>query len=414
MDSPGLKGEYFSKPDFEGTPQVVRVDKAIELQRFHPERASIAPPQGMVDFSVRWTGFLIPAESGDYQIGNVGSMNRLWLDGKLIVDDFVLHDPKPTKATLRLEKGRRYAIKLDYGQGGTGLRLVWLRLLADPIPTAVDLAQKADVVVAVVGITSQLEGEEMKVDVPGFVGGDRTSLDLPKEEEDLLEALKPTGKPLVVVLMNGSALSVNWASEHADAILDAWYSGEEGGTAVAQTLAGVNNPAGRLPVTFYKGVDQLPAFEDYSMKNRTYRYFEGQPLYGFGHGLSYSKFEYSNLKLSSAELEAGGALTVDADVRNTSQRDGDEVTELYLTFPKSPTAPLRALRGFVRIHVGAGETKHVHFMLDARDLSEVDDKGDRIVAGGAYRITIGGGQPGTGAPQAEAKFEIKGKLALPE
>lgn len=162
----------------------------------------------------------------------------------------------------------------------------------------------------------------MKVDVPGFKGGDRTSLDLPKEEEDLLEAMKATGKPLVVVLMNGSALSVNWANQHADAILDAWYSGEEGGTAVAQTLAGVNNPAGRLPVTFYKGTDQLPDFEDYSMKNRTYRYFEGQPLYAFGYGLSYSKFEYGNLKISKDKLKAGDSLEVDADVRNTSKREG--------------------------------------------------------------------------------------------
>jgi beta-glucosidase len=411
---PGLTGEYFSNPNFEGTPQVVRVDKAIDLQRFHPERSSIAPPPGMGDFAVRWSGFLTPDETGDYRIGDVGSMNRLWLDGKLIVDDFLLHDPKPTNATLRLEKGHRYAIKLEYGQGGTGIRLVWLRLVADPIPTAVALAKNADVVVAVVGITSQLEGEEMKVDVPGFKGGDRTSLDLPREEEDLLEALKTTGKPLVVVLMNGSALSVNWANEHADAILDAWYSGEEGGAAVAQTLAGVNNPAGRLPVTFYKGVDQLPTFEDYSMKNRTYRYFEGQPLYAFGYGLSYSKFEYSNLKLSSAKLKAGDSLSVDADVRNTSPREGDEVVELYLNFPKAPAAPLRALRGFARIHIGAGETQHVHFVLDARDLSEVDGKGNRIVASGAYRVTVGGGQPGTAAPQAEVEFKIKGKRALPD
>jgi beta-glucosidase len=411
---PGLTGEYFSNPNFEGTPQLVRVDKAIDLQRFHPERSSLPPPQGMADFSVRWTGFLTPDESGDYQIGDVGSMNRLWLDGKLIVDDFLLHDPKPTRATLPLEKGHRYAIKLEYGQGGTGLKLVWLHLLPDPIPTALALAQNADVVVAVVGITSQLEGEEMKVDVPGFVGGDRTSLDLPKAEGDLLEALKPTGKPLVVVLMNGSALSVNWAKEHADAIVDGWYSGEEGGTAVAQTLAGTNNPAGRLAVTFYKGVDQLPAFEDYAMKNRTYRYFPGQPLYPFGYGLSYSKFEYDNLKLSSAALKAGDSLSVDADVRNTSPREGDEVVELYLSFPSSPVAPRCALRGFRRIHIGAGGTQHVHFLLDARDLSEVNEKGDRIVAGGAYRVIVGGGQPGTAAPQAEAGFKIKGKRPLPD
>jgi beta-glucosidase len=411
---PGLKGEYFAGTNFEGTPQLVRVDKAIDLQRFHPERSSIAPPTGMGDFSVRWIGFLTPDESGDYQIGNVGSMNRLWLDGKLIVDDFILHDPKPTKATVTLEKGHRYAIKLEYGQGGTGIRLVWLRLVADPIPTAIALTKDADVLVAVVGITSQLEGEEMKVDVPGFKGGDRTSLDLPKEEEDLLEALKGTGKPLVVVLMNGSALSVNWASEHADAMLDAWYSGEEGGTAIAQTLAGVNNPAGRLPVTFYKGVDQLPEFEDYSMKNRTYRYFAGQPLYPFGYGLSYSKFEYSNLKLSTTDLKAGDSLTVEADVKNISNREGDEVAELYLSFPKSPATPIRALRAFTRVSVPAGETKHVSFTLNARDLSEVEESGDRIVAKGAYHVSVGGGQPGTAAPLAEAEFKVKGEQKLPE
>jgi beta-glucosidase len=214
--------------------------------------------------------------------------------------------------------------------------------------------------------------------------------------------------------MSGSAPSINWASEHANAILDAWYSGEEGGTAIAQTLAGTNNPAGRLAVTFYKGVDQLPAFGDYAIKNRTYRYFEGQPLYPFGYGLSYSKFEYSNLKLSSVKVKAGDSLSVDADLRNTSQKDGDEVVELYLSFPRSPAAPLRALRGFTRIHVAAGGTQHVQFILDARDLSEVNDKGDRVVASGAYRITVGGGQPGTPAPQAEAGFKIKGKVTLPD
>ena len=164
-------------------------------------------------------------------------------------------------------------------------------------------AKNADVVVAVVGITSRLEGEEMPVSQPGFSGGDRTSLDLPKPEEDLIEALAATGKPLVVVLMNGSALSVNWAKEHANAILESWYSGEEGGAAIAETLSGKNNPAGRLPVTFYKDVHQLPHFEDYSMKGRTYRYFEGEPLWPFGYGLSYTTFSYSNLMLPDAPTQ---------------------------------------------------------------------------------------------------------------
>jgi beta-glucosidase len=410
---PGLKGEYFAEKEFEGTP-LVRVDAAANLQVLNPEVAALTPPPGMKNFSVRWTGFVTPEESGSYQIGVLGSMNRLWVDGKLVVDDFVLHDPKPTTVTMRLEKGHRYPVKLEYGQGGVGTKLVWLPSIANPIAQAVAAAKAADVTVAVVGITSQLEGEEMKVEVPGFQGGDRTSLDLPKEEEDLLKALGTTGKPLVVVLMNGSALSVNWADQHANAILDAWYSGEEGGTAVAQTLAGVNNPAGRLPVTFYKSTDQLPAFEDYSMKNRTYRYFDGQPLYPFGYGLSYSKFEYSNLKLSNTELNAGDRLEVEVDIKNASDREGDEVAELYLSFPKLPGTPLRALRGFKRVHLPAGRVQHVSFSLEARELSQVNNAGDRIVAPGAYQVSVGGGQPGTSAPGGQASFSVRGEQKLPE
>ena len=284
----------------------------------------------------------------------------------------------------------------------------------DPLAAAVAAAKKADVVVAVTGITSKLEGEEMKVDVPGFQGGDRTSLNLPADEEALLKALKGAGKPLVVVLMNGSALAVNWANEHANAILDAWYSGEEGGTAVAQTLAGVNNPAGRLPVTFYKGTEQLPSFDDYAMKNRTYRYFTGEPLYGFGHGLSYTTFEYSGMKLSNASLNAGDPLDVEVDVKNTGKSDGDEVAELYVTFPKLPGVPLRALRGFTRVHLKAGEQQHVKLTLSPRDLSHVNEAGDRLVSTGDYVITVGGGQPGTGAPHAESHLMIQGEQKLPE
>lgn len=230
----------------------------------------------------------------------------------------------------------------------------------------------------------------MPVHVPGFSGGDRTALGLPDVQQQLLEALAATGKPLVVVLLNGSALAVNWAQEHAAAILDAWYPGEEGGTAIAETLAGTNNPGGRLPVTFYASLDQVPPFEEYSMQNRTYRYFNGKPLYGFGYGLSYSTFEYSNLKLSPAELKAGDDLTVQVDVRNTSGPAGDEVAELYLAFPQLPGAPLRALRGFNRLHLAPGESRQVSFALKPRDLSMVNEKGEHLVAPGEYTVFVGG------------------------
>jgi len=267
--------------------------------------------------------------------------------------------------------------------------------------------------VAVVGITSDLEGEESGVDQPGFKGGDRTSLDLPKEERQLLEAVQATGKPLVVVVMSGSAIALNWAKEHANAILQAWYPGEEGGTAIAETLAGANNPAGRLPVTLYTGTDQLPEFTDYSMANRTYRYFTGTPLYPFGYGLSYSTFTYSGLRLAKPEIAAGEPLDVSVDVTNTSDRDGDEVVQAYLVFPKLPGAPNRALRSFARVHLMAGESRTVRLTLGERELSHVDEAGTHVVAAGRYRLSVGGGQPGTGAPATEVEFQVKGRKELP-
>ncbi len=410
---PGLKGEYFSG-DMTGNPQLTRTDPYVDLQMTHPDQQALPLPSGMQDFSARWTGILTPPESATYQIGLAGSMERLWLNDKLIVDDMVLHDPNPMFVSMKLMKGQHYTVKVEYGAGGRRTQLVWLPLIADPSFDAAEAARKSDVVIAVVGITSKLEGEEMKVDLPGFRGGDRTSLALPAEEEALLGALKGAGKPLVVVLMNGSALAVNWANDHANAILDAWYAGEEGGTAIAQTLAGVYNPAGRLPVTFYKGAEQLPEFEDYAMKNRTYRYFSGEPLYGFGHGLSYTTFEYSGMKLSNPSLNAGDPLNVEVDVKNTGARDGDEVVELYISFPKMDGAPLKALRGFKRVHCKAGEQQHVTVPLTPRDLSYVNAAGDRLVAAGDYLITVGGGQPGTQAAHADTHLTITGEQKLPE
>ncbi|MGB6451759.1 MAG: glycoside hydrolase family 3 C-terminal domain-containing protein [Steroidobacteraceae bacterium] len=284
----------------------------------------------------------------------------------------------------------------------------------EPDPAAIDAARNADVVIAVVGITSRLEGEEMRVDQPGFFGGDRTSLDLPAPEEKLVQALAATHKPLVVVLFNGSALAVNWEKAHADAILEAWYSGEEGGAAIAETLSGKNDPAGRLPVTFYQDVHQLPPFEDYSMKGRTYRYFEGEPLWPFGYGLTYTKFAYSGLTLPDAPIDAGEPLNVAVTVTNAGKLAGDEVVQLYLKFPDVGGAPIRALRGFERIHLAPGASRRVEFHLARRDLSMVTDAGDIIVAQGRYTVSVGGGQPGTGAPSVSGDFEVNGQIQLPE
>jgi beta-glucosidase len=313
-------------------------------------------------------------------------------------------------ATIDYVPGTEFLIneKPEPRQGG------WTQADLTPEPKAIDAARSADVVVAVVGITSRLEGEEMKVDEPGFKGGDRTSLDLPEPEQELLEAMAATGKPLVVVLTNGSALGVNWAKAHANAILDAWYPGEEGGASVAETLSGRNNPAGRLPVTFYKDVNQLPPFEDYSMKGRTYRYFEGTPLYPFGYGLSYTTFSYSGLTVPTGAVAAGSPVIAEVTVTNSGKRAGDEVAQLYLSFPAVAGAPLRALRGFQRVHLEAGASQKLYFELRARDLSMVTEGGEPIVAEGQYAISVGGGQPDTGAPVLTQSFSIKGKLTLPE
>ena len=290
----------------------------------------------------------------------------------------------------------------------------WSQQDLTPDPKAVAAAQDADVVIAVVGITSRLEGEEMKVDEPGFKGGDRVSIDLPEPEEKLVQAVAATGKPLVVVLTNGSALAVNWMNEHANAILDAWYPGEEGGTAVADTLSGRNDPAGRLPVTFYKDVSQLPPFTDYAMKNRTYRYFEGTPLYPFGYGLSYTTFSYSGLTMADRTIDAGSPLVAEVTVTNTGKVAGDEVAQLYLSFPSVAGAPIRALRGFERVHLDPGASQKVRFELNARDMSMITEAGEPIVAEGRYTLSVGGGQPDTGVQVLTDTFNVKGTLALPE
>ena len=254
----------------------------------------------------------------------------------------------------------------------------------------------------------------MPVDLPGFLGGDRTDLAMPKPEENLVEAVAATGKPLVVVLMNGSALAVNWEKAHANAILEAWYSGEEGGAAIAATLSGRNDPAGRLPVTFYQSVQQLPKFEDYSMAGRTYRYFAGQPLWPFGYGLSYTSFRYGDLTLPAAPIAAGAPLDASVKVTNTGKVAGDEVVQLYLKFPDVAGAPIRALRSFQRIHLAPGASQVVRFHLDRRDLSMVTEAGDRIIPQGAYTLSVGGGQPGTGAPSVSGTFRVNGQIQLPE
>ena len=412
--APGLEAEAFEQPDFSGAPVEKRTDPQVLVGRVFgdgPPPSFDAPPAPARP--TRWTGFLTPSESGTHRLGVLGFGNRLFLDDRKLVDSTGGFPPPPSVVDVPLEKGRRYAIRIEsVPRRFAATRLVWTPPQPDVESRAVAAARDADVVVAVVGITSDLEGEENGVDEPGFKGGDRTSLDLPRDEQRLLEAVKGTGKPLVVVVMSGSAIALNWAKQNANAILQAWYPGEEGGTAIAETLDGSNNPSGRLPITVYTGLDQLPEFTDYSMARRTYRYFDGQPLFPFGHGLSYSTFAYSGLKVEAA-IEAGQPLHVEVQVANTGTRAGDDVVQVYLTFPQLPGAPRRALRGFTRVHLAPGERQDVRFTLNGRDLSHVSLDGVHLVRAGKYGISVGGGQPDSGAPVVTGTFEITGERTLP-
>ena len=400
----GLKGEYFNNAEWQGQPVLTRVDKQVDFDWNAASPAEGIPANA---FSVRWSGFIAVPGAGDYifeitkeDCYRCDGINhyRLYLDDKLVLETG--RDQKQSAAPFKMHfsDSAPHAIRVEYAHSapmfGAGVHLRWqpdARVMRDQ---AVEIARQADVVVAFVGLSPSLEGEEMPVHLEGFSGGDRTKIDLPPLQEDLLKAVAATGKPLVVVLMNGSALAVPWAKEHAAAILEAWYPGEEGGAAIAETLAGENNPSGRLPVTFYKSLDQLPAFEDYSMKGRTYRYFAGQPLYGFGYGLSYTTFAYNHLKLTQSSLKPGESLTVEADLTNTGKRPGDEVAELYLRGPQTDGAPLRALRAFQRVTLQPGESKHVLFTLQPAQLSEVDHDGKTTMPPGLYTIFLSGGQPG--------------------
>lgn len=410
---PGLKAEYSLRERFnaKAEPLTSRTETGINLtQNNIPEQV-----KGKNGLAVEWTGYFTPNVSGDYLLGmKTDGFGAVTMDGKQVTRVF---RSRSGLGRIHLEKGRRVQLDVTYGHRGQGnveAQLIWVPANNEADPAAIAAAKNADVVIAVVGITSRLEGEEMPVDQPGFLGGDRTNLEMPEPEENLVKAMAATGKPLVVVLTNGSALGVNWEKAHANAILEAWYPGEEGGAAIAETLSGKNDPAGRLPVTFYKDVHQLPNFEDYSMQGRTYRYFKGEPLWPFGYGLSYTTFSYSNLSLPDATINAGDPLNASVTVTNAGKVAGDEVVQLYLKFPDVAGAPIRALRAFQRVHLESGASQQVAFHLNPRDLSMVTEKGDIIVAQGKYTVSVGGGQPDTGAPSASGNFEVNGQTVLPE
>jgi beta-glucosidase len=393
----GVQAEYFGNTELQGEPKLRRIEPRGYFD-MNMEDKTVLAAVGREKYSARWTTNFTPRASGEYDLNvRLGTYNRS-ATAKFFVDDkevpigggpvTQLTSTQPAarpgqaaRARLRLEGGRKYALRIEYRQPGTGgiMQLAWNPPADAALAEAVALVKDSDVALVFVGLNSELEGEEMRgVNVPGFLGGDRTSLDLPEPQENLVKAAVATGKPVVVVLTSGSAISANYAAANARALVAAWYGGEEAGNAIADMLAGVSNPAGRLPVTFYKSVDQLPAFTEYAMKGRTYRYFTGDALYPFGFGLSYSTFAYTGL---SAKRTNAGA-TVQVTVQNSSKVEGDEVVQLYVNGDGSAEAPIRNLRGFQRIHLRAGERRKVEFRLAAEDLPKAK-----------VEFSVGGGQP---------------------
>jgi beta-glucosidase len=402
----GLKGEYFRGRDCTGEPVLTRTDPRVMFRWDRGAPTDDLVAQGQLpanralsgdDFCIRWTGKLLPPISGQYEI-TVGANDgfRLWIDGQQVLNNWELNPRMQSRsASVQLTAGKAHDLRLEYFEDirDAEVRLAWRQPGAKPpFEEALDAAKAADVVVFVGGLTGDVEGEEMKVNFPGFSGGDRTDLLLPAAQQKLLEALQATGKPVVLVLTGGSAMAVDWAKEKLPAILVAWYPGQRGGSALADVLFGATNPSGRLPVTFYKASEKLPAFDDYNMRGRTYRYFEGEPLYPFGHGLSYSRFEYSDLKLDRSRVNAGGTVRVSVNVKNASTRAGDEIVQLYVRAidPRQPRA-LKDLRGIERLSLKPGETRRASFTLvPNRDLTYYDVAQKRYaVDSGNYEVQLG-------------------------
>ena len=369
-------------------------------------------------YKIVWTGFLVPPETGTYRIALTAVKGSLQVDGKPAVTAarYTQWAEPLHLVEVKLEKGKRYPLQFQAEAGTTSAAttMFWKRISTDLDKDLAAGVAGADAIVAVVGLTSDLEGEEMPVHVEGFSGGDKTSLELPADQRALLEKAKKFGKPLIVVAMNGSAINLGWAKDNAAAILEAWYPGQSGGLAVANVLTGRINPSGRLPLTFYRSLDDLPPFDDYAMAGRTYRYFAGKPVYPFGYGLSFTSFAYGPLTLQPASGGAEQGFRVTTEVRNTGARAGDEVAQLYLNFPDQPGVPRVALRGYQRVSLKPGESRTVTFDLTPRDLSSVAPDGTRHVAVGQYRVSVGSGQPDTGVAGQSAGFATRVDVVLPQ
>ena len=389
----GMKATFWNNRDMEGEP--VSVQQFADPFRLNTAGGTpFAAGVELNDFSARFETLFVPDRSGEvffYLSADDGC--RLSVGGKSLISDWKDGSASEKCCRLTVEKGKNYPIRIDYYNAGGGGELAFdlgYKQQLDYRVVAGRVAD-ADVILFAGGISPSLEGEEMPVDLPGFRKGDRTNIELPKVQKEMLKALKQTGKPVIFVLCSGSAIALPQEVEHTDAILNAWYPGQAGGTAVADVLFGDYNPAGRLPVTFYASTDDLPDFEDYSMANRTYRYFKGTPLFPFGHGLSYTTFKYGNAALEATEIKAGEDVTLTIPLQNTGNRDGDEVVQIYIRQLADGEGPAKSLRAFRRVSVKAGESTTVQIQLPAHTFEFYNpDTKTMTIHSGQYELLYGG------------------------
>jgi beta-glucosidase len=405
---PGLQTDYYPNKERSGSILFSETDSVLDAIW-----GDGAPRKDMNedDFGVRWQGEITPDHTGSYQLGIITTCKvNLYLNDSLIAntsyhfrDEF--NDPRLRNSKpLLLHAGKKYRLRVEAGEsyGDARVQLVWSwqqpnrneALLKEALATA----RQADAVVLCMGLSARLEGEEMDVDIAGFKGGDRTTMDLPGVQENLIRKIAALGKPVVLVLLNGSALSVNWEDQHLPAILETWYPGQAAGPAIADVLFGDYNPAGRLPVTFYTSLKDLPDFGDYAMAGRTYRYFKGRVLYPFGYGLSYTSFRYTNLQLEQPP-HSGDSVRLSVTVTNSGPREGDEVAQLYVAAKNATVpVPIRSLWGFQRIHLQPGESRTLHFTVSPQAFTVIDDAMRRVPLPGAFDCSVGGGQPDSPRP----------------
>lgn len=405
----GIILEEYNNLDLSGTATLTKEEGNVKYSWGRPQRQERKT-------SIKWTGFIKPQETGSYRFRYTGDNGyKIYINDKMIVDAWDIAWPT-SDSEVNLDKNTMYHIRVEAMQNGSrgDQKLQWSKPSVN-INSAISVAKNADLIIFAGGLNARLEGEEMRVSAPGFSGGDRTSIELPKPQQELLEKLHELKKPIILVLMNGSALSVNWADKNIDAIIEAWYPGGEGGKAVANLINGDYSPSAKLPVTFYKSLEGLPEFSDYSMNNRTYKYFRNEVLYKFGHGLSYTKFSYEIQKAKSNIVKAGDSVKLNVKVTNIGKMDSKEAVQLYIENPDA-NAPIRSLIGFKKIFLKKGESTILSFNVTPKDLSLIDNQGNRFIKPNDIRFWIGSGQPDINNSVAGSyiSYRIKGNKSLPK